>query len=59
MLTDQDGRAIVLGVIQLAKTFKRSVIAEGIETIEHGEKFIIFGLSFSARIWDRQTHAFR
>jgi len=59
MLTDQDDRAIVLGVIQLAKTFKRSVIAEGIETIEHGEKFIIFGLSFSARIWDRQTHAFK
>ena len=43
MLTDQDDRAIVLGVIQLAKTFKRSVIAEGIETIEHGEKLLSLG----------------
>jgi diguanylate cyclase (GGDEF)-like protein/PAS domain S-box-containing protein len=43
MLTDQDDRAIVLGVIQLAHTFERSVIAEGVETIEHGEKLLSLG----------------
>ncbi|MFT4808471.1 MAG: sensor c-di-GMP phosphodiesterase-like protein [Paraglaciecola sp.] len=37
MLTDQDESAIVLGIIQLAKTFERNVIAEGEETIAHSE----------------------
>jgi hypothetical protein len=37
MLTDQDESAIVLGIIQLAKTFERNVIAESEETIAHSE----------------------
>jgi len=37
MLEDQDDLAIIEGVIGLAKAFQREVIAEGVETIEHGK----------------------
>ena len=43
MLEDTDDLAIVDGVIGLAKTFKREVIAEGVETIEHGEALLKLG----------------
>jgi len=43
MLSDPDDSAIVEGVIGLAKSFKRDVIAEGVETIEHGTTLLKLG----------------
>ncbi len=36
MLTDENALAIVQGIIGLAKSFRRQVIAEGVESSEHG-----------------------
>jgi diguanylate cyclase (GGDEF)-like protein/PAS domain S-box-containing protein len=36
MLIDPDDLAIIEGVVGLARAFRRQVIAEGVETIEHG-----------------------
>ena len=43
MLDDMDDLAIVEGVIGLARTFQRQVIAEGVETIGHGIPLLQFG----------------
>ena len=43
MLCDTDDLAIVEGVIALAAAFRRTVIAEGVETAEHGELLLRFG----------------
>ncbi len=43
MLVDPDDRAIVVGVISLASAFSRQVIAEGVETIDHGTQLLSMG----------------
>ncbi|MBP8285884.1 MAG: EAL domain-containing protein [Rhodoferax sp.] len=43
MLDDADDLAILQGVIGLANSFRRSVIAEGVETIEHGSLLLQLG----------------
>jgi len=43
ILDDKEDQAIIEGVIQLAKVFKRKVIAEGVETQQHAEKLMEMG----------------
>jgi EAL domain-containing protein (putative c-di-GMP-specific phosphodiesterase class I) len=43
MLSDADDLAIVEGVIGLAKAFRRQVIAEGVETVFHGQMLLKLG----------------
>ena len=43
MLEDPDDRAIVMGVIGLASAFNHKVIAEGVESIEHGKQLLEMG----------------
>jgi diguanylate cyclase (GGDEF)-like protein/PAS domain S-box-containing protein len=43
MLEDPDDLAILQGVIGLAAAFKRQVIAEGVETLEHGTALLELG----------------
>ena len=43
MLDDADDLSIVKGVIGLADAFQKEVIAEGVETIEHGVKLLQMG----------------
>jgi diguanylate cyclase (GGDEF)-like protein/PAS domain S-box-containing protein len=43
MLDDPEDLAIVEGVIGLTRAFKRKVIAEGVETVEHGLVLLLLG----------------
>jgi diguanylate cyclase (GGDEF)-like protein/PAS domain S-box-containing protein len=43
MLDDPDDLAILEGVIGMANAFRREVIAEGVESIEHGEMLLQLG----------------
>ncbi len=43
MLDDEGDRAIVEGIVSLAAIFKRQVIAEGVETREHGVMLLRLG----------------
>ncbi|MDC8773043.1 EAL domain-containing protein [Paucibacter sp. hw8] len=43
MLNDHEAQAIVQGIIGLAAAFKRQVIAEGVETQNHGERLLALG----------------
>ena len=43
MLEDPDDRAIVMGVIGLATAFNRQVIAEGVESVDHGTQLLSMG----------------
>lgn len=43
MLDDPDDLAIIEGVIGLATAFRREVIAEGVETVAHGELLLALG----------------
>lgn len=43
MLADPDDLSILEGVISLARAFKREVIAEGMETPEHGTRLLQLG----------------
>jgi diguanylate cyclase (GGDEF)-like protein len=70
MLSDPSDLAIVVSVIQLAKTFNRTVIAEGVETLEHGARLVEVGCDLmqgygiarpmppeNIPAWFRQWHA--
>jgi diguanylate cyclase (GGDEF)-like protein/PAS domain S-box-containing protein len=43
MLLDPEDKAIVIGIVALAASFNRRVLAEGVETIEHGTALIELG----------------
>ena len=43
MLADAEALAIVQGVIGLSVAFRRDVIAEGVETVEHGRRLLRLG----------------
>jgi EAL domain-containing protein (putative c-di-GMP-specific phosphodiesterase class I) len=43
MLDDEDDCALVDGILQMARAFKRDVIAEGMETAAHGALLLKLG----------------
>jgi diguanylate cyclase (GGDEF)-like protein/PAS domain S-box-containing protein len=47
MLMDTDDKAIIQGIIELAKVFNLKVIAEGVETPQHGELLLSLGSYFA------------
>ncbi|MDZ4315145.1 MAG: EAL domain-containing protein [Azonexus sp.] len=47
MLDDRDDLAIIEGVVGLARAFGRQVIAEGVETVAHGELLLALGCNLA------------
>lgn len=47
MLNDEEDRVIVEGVIGLSRAFKREVVAEGVETLEHYRCLMELGCDFA------------
>ncbi len=47
MLEDADDLALIEGIISLSKTFNRNVIAEGVETAEHGVLLMRIGCDYA------------
>ncbi len=47
MLQDADDLAVVAGVISLSRDFKRQVVAEGMETAEHGVQLLRMGCTIA------------
>jgi diguanylate cyclase (GGDEF)-like protein len=47
MLDDPDDLAIITGIVALAKSFNRDVIAEGVETIAHGTALMQLGCNLA------------
>lgn len=47
MLSNPDDMALVQAIIGMAHTFKRSVIAEGVESVEHGEALLELGCNLA------------
>ena len=47
MLDDGDDLAIVKSVIDLAAAFHREVVAEGVETVPHGERLLALGCTLA------------
>jgi len=47
MLKDMDDRAIIQGIIELAKVFRLQVIAEGVETPAHAEQLLSLGATLA------------
>jgi len=43
MLHDNDDRAVIAGIISLSREFEREVVAEGLETAEHGVHLLRMG----------------
>ncbi|MFI3185674.1 MAG: PAS domain S-box protein [Methylococcaceae bacterium] len=43
MLSDPDDLSIIKGVVSLARAFRREVLAEGVESIEHGSLLLLLG----------------
>lgn len=43
MLHDNDDRAVIAGIISLSREFEREVVAEGLETSEHGVQLLRMG----------------
>jgi predicted signal transduction protein with EAL and GGDEF domain len=47
MLVDSDDMGIVEGVIRLGEAFRKTIVAEGVETLEHGSALLAMGCTLA------------